>query len=656
MSVLSNCAIVEEIITSPEIDLLDNSYCEVPQLSIRELDNLTNIYTNSVYWRVSKGCSVLEMSAFAGMEGFDGAILAAKPVVIYGWDGVPKYFEWRVFKDGAIVGAIVANASKLVCRPVVYVLRMVNSYGILTNYPADTVIIDDDYPYYAFGKIDTNTRTVTEAIDPFAGTNITVKKEIFTLMKEKPELFYSNTAEQLELRLFTELYPVYSKSWWAEVDEAQMIAVSYLGPLGSSSNKLQPLTQDWESGRVVDGFTGLSNAGWWDWVWTYNHLQWNSSSYYSSFSGWCGPTAGAIMMCYYGYTNKIKWYTYRVTNYIYYYAQKSTNFTFVLDKTIDLKPFVKNDMKVNVLFSSPYFGDSGSWQGDSIAYSYGGASPQPNNFNVSMHYIDCGSSTPYYVFRHNLSFSTISTMDHYYTRFQFGFDVQVTNHNINQTATPVYLSGFIEFRETTYPYNYLYSEPFSYELLKCKISTNAPLSLNPHEWVFIRIVTNITTHIYDGYYVFGYHIGIRDWHDGGIDEIDFKNGIEWACNNSVTFKTKNCFPWIYLIPFYGVYFNQEVFNDVKEIIEKNDVIAISRFGFYDNENKPVDGHWRVAVGYKETGQSFYVLITDNTAESQTKYWLGRTFINKTNSLYCPYIFWENIYIIGYNYKRTVYKE
>jgi hypothetical protein len=658
----AGCNIIEEIITSPEIDLLDNSYCEVPQLSIRELDNLTNIYTNSVYWRVSKGCSVMEMSAFAGMEGFDGAILAAKPVVIYGWDGVPKYFEWRVFKDGGIVGAIVANASKLVCRPVVYVLRMVNSYGILTNYPADTVIIDDDYPYYAFGKIDTNTRTVTEAIDPFAGTNIAVKKEILTLMKERPELFYDSAAERLELRLFTELYPVYSKSWWAEVDEAQMIAVSYLGPLAIGSNKgLTPLAQDWESGRVVDGFTGVkwdSSTGlplyaWWDMNWVDSYIGWDNSFQYKRDHGWCGPTAGAIMMCYYGYTNKIRWYTYYKTNFVYHYCQKVTNFVYLFDKTIDIKPFVNNYLDVYMCFSTPSFYSTAN----TITHAYCGVSPEPNNFNVSIYFTEGGPSIPYYLFKYDFRFSAISSMDHFYTRFNLAFNVSISNYSPSMNQTDKFINGSIEFHKDAYPHDLLYSEPYSYRFrFLTKIVTNQ--TLNSQEWFLVKIVTNVILCTNDGYYNFGTVMGIGDWTSGIVFEHNLKDGLKWACDNAMTFKTTYCDP---LTWFFGGllfdYYDQAVFDDAKKCIERNDPIAICRFWILNSATGLKASHWRVGLGYKESGDNKYILITDNGAEKKIQNVNGeRTFINTINTNYSPNIFWENVSVMGYDYWYTAYKE
>ncbi|NPV02946.1 MAG: hypothetical protein HPY53_16350 [Brevinematales bacterium] len=507
--------------------------------------------------------------------------------------------------------------------------------------------------YNAFGKIDTNTLTVTEAIDPFAGTNIALKKEIFTLMKEKPELFYSNTLEQLELQLFTELYPIYSKSWWADVDEAQMIAVSYLGPLGTSSNKLQPLTQDWESGRVVDGFTGLSNAGWWDWVWAYNHLQWNSSSYYSSFGGWCGPTAGAIMMCYYGYTNKIRWYTYKITNYIYHYSQKATNFVYLFDRTIDIKPFVNNYLDVYMCFSTPSFYSTAN----TITHAYCGVSPEPNNFNVTIYFTEGGPSIPYYLFKYDLRFSAISSMDHFYTRFNLAFNVCISNYSPSMNQTDKFINGSIEFHKDAYPHDLLYSEPYSYRFrFLTKIVTNQTLS--PQEWFLVKIVTNVVLCTNDGYFNFGTVMGIWDWDNGGVYEHNFKDGIEWACNNSITLKTTFCDP---LTWFFGGllfdYYDKAVYDDTKKCIEKNDVIAIARFWIINATTGFKDSHWRIGIGYKESGDNKYILITDNDAEYKIGNVNGeKTFINTINSGNCKYIFWENINVMGYDYWYTAYKE
>jgi len=601
------------------------------------------------------------MSAFAGMEGFDGAILAEKPVIIFGWDGVPKYFEWRVFKNGEIVGAIVASASKLICRPVAYVLRMVNSYGVLTNFPADTVIIDNNYPDFVFGKVDTNTQCVTEAIDPYAGTNITIQKEIFTLMKERPSLFTNEGNSIAGIILFTTLYPFYSKAYWADVDEQQMIAVSYLGPLAVSSNRFTTLVQDWESGKVVDGFTGLdwgySPIGqhiWWDWDWVNAFLLWGNSPH-DKF--WCGPTAGAIMLCYYGYTNKIRWYEYNITNIYYYYAttKKSTNFQFVLDKTIDLKG-LPTSMKMNILFSSPSFYNNGNPNSDSISYVSGSAIPQDYPFTVSMMYSGDHYSPPYYYFEYiNFQYSSVTSFPRYDTRFLFAFDVFVSNRNPGPAASPIPLSGMFVFKRDGWPWTYetVRTEYFNYELFQYKISTNAPLNLNPQDWVFVKTITNINSYIYDGYHRFGYEMGIRDWENGGAGAWEVERGIEWASENNLSISTTTAYWYFSLGELWHQYL---VYEKVKESVDKNDLTIIGRYSYTDDDGKTADSHWRVALGYKTSGDNYYILLTDNGSESEHHYALKKTFINSINVRYCTYIFWENTLAIGYKYCGTIYKD
>ncbi|MBQ9237747.1 MAG: hypothetical protein IJ191_00300 [Treponema sp.] len=78
-----------------------------------------------VDWRISRFFALLQKIDFESVYPWHGATISEYPVIIYYADSnTPRYYEFRVIKNGIEVGAITCNASKLEGEPVAYVSTM----------------------------------------------------------------------------------------------------------------------------------------------------------------------------------------------------------------------------------------------------------------------------------------------------------------------------------------------------------------------------------------------------------------------------------------------------------------------------------------------------------------------------------------------------
>ncbi len=80
-----------------------------------------------IYWKVARFFAVLEKIDFESMYPWHGAKVSQYPVVIYHADtNKPRYYEFRVIKDGVELGSIACNACKSEGTPIAYVSEITN--------------------------------------------------------------------------------------------------------------------------------------------------------------------------------------------------------------------------------------------------------------------------------------------------------------------------------------------------------------------------------------------------------------------------------------------------------------------------------------------------------------------------------------------------
>ena len=185
---------------------------------------------------------------------------------------------------------------------------------------------------------------------------------------------------------------------------------------------------------------------------------------------------------------------------------------------------------------------------------------------------------------------------------------------------------------------------------------------------------------YDGNYIVGTLMGIRDWNHGGTGGSDVRNALEW----STGLNYDRYWPWWHR--------NSTIWNKIKGNIRAGDPFALSRGGWQGSA-----GHWRIGMGYQEAnvydrisewhcsvrwkgwfifwypvftwykvqatkhiGQDRWILITDNGAESKYNPDNGgnpgeRHYWSQYSSLYCDNVFFESLTTSDYstqNFART----
>lgn len=79
-----------------------------------------------VNWKISRFFAIVKKIEFEShYTDWVGAKISTKPIVIYyPYQNKPKFYEFRVIKDGKEIGSITCNASKREGQPVVYVSQM----------------------------------------------------------------------------------------------------------------------------------------------------------------------------------------------------------------------------------------------------------------------------------------------------------------------------------------------------------------------------------------------------------------------------------------------------------------------------------------------------------------------------------------------------
>jgi len=103
-----------------------------------------------VNWKVARFFALNDLDNYRADNGWTDAWLSEYPLVIYNAEtGYPRYYEFRVLKDGKEVGAISCAADKGEGSPVQYVLPFVHEITSKTARSVETSavkLVDSGYP------------------------------------------------------------------------------------------------------------------------------------------------------------------------------------------------------------------------------------------------------------------------------------------------------------------------------------------------------------------------------------------------------------------------------------------------------------------------------------------------------------------------------
>lgn len=541
---LSACSVGDPADDGNSKTTISSSTTATPYASLETLDDVTNNTDDYVYWRVARTFSLIELETFREDNQWYNATLSERPVLVYDAKSRPKYYEFRVVRKDEEIGAITAVAQKKDGGPINYVLPYPKDYSKMQTKAGEGFkIVANGYPTrIAYGLVTKAGDDVNVAIDE-NGDSTDVEQDPLEMALEHPEYFTnSNTTMQMVVEMATN-YIITNFAFWTdiELDMESFIVIStndeYIAEMFKPDTKGS--SKYFEGGKVVSGFGGTEDGGWWDPNYTFSEtcLNWNENPY-NPYPIWCGPGAAGIALTYYGYTNKIKdgyvndpsgntVYTTNVTAEVQlYYLSGNKQLIFEITTSnltsmkIDSISVISTDLK-------------GSISSSSITPISGG---YRITYNMYFYNSQVASGTASIDVKVNLSYPNSSQ--------KCGI--------INTRSVSTY-TGIASKKNST------------------------PISM---VWQ-------------NGYYNFGRQMGITDFvNDGGADELDVIRGIVWATDNKVDWNL------LYTAQHGAVI----IYNVIVNYINNGDIFIINRNHWYGHDEKDDGktggGHCRVGVGYK----------------------------------------------------------
>ena len=167
---------------------------EVIYASEKELENISKP-KGALNWKMARFLAYDEMVSMEIENGWVGATLSKTPIIIYNSYSEPKYYEFRVIKNGAEVGAITANINP-VGGAIAYTLNFIKDYTKSITKVNNGKIIDNNYPSVAFGIIGKSGTKVSALIDE-ENNHIQESEEVADIISLVDNYGISEVAKQM---------------------------------------------------------------------------------------------------------------------------------------------------------------------------------------------------------------------------------------------------------------------------------------------------------------------------------------------------------------------------------------------------------------------------------------------------------------------------
>lgn len=651
---LSACSVGDPADDGSSKTTISSSTTATPYASLETLDDVTNNTDDYVYWRVARTFSLIELETFREDNQWYNATLSERPVLVYDAKSRPKYYEFRVVRKDEEIGAITAVAQKKDGGPINYVLPYPKDYSKMQTKAGEGFkIVANGYPTrIAYGLVTKAGDDVNVAIDE-NGDSTDVEQDPLETALEHPEYFTnSNTTEQMVVEMATN-YIITNFAFWndIELDMESFIVIStndeYIAEMFKSDTKGS--SKYFEGGRVVSGFGGTEDGGWWDPNYTFSEssLYWHGNPY-NPYPIWCGPGAAGIALTYYGYTDRIK------DGYV---NDPFGNIVYTTNVQINAKTYYSSGNK-QVIFEF-VSSNLSSIKIDSV-----------DDINIDLK----GKGTI-------LSSSITPISGGYRITYNIAFGMPTSD--LISIDAKVNLS---------YPNP---SQKFGIVIVKSQIG-----GAKSSKFYGLSMVWQ------NGYYNFGRQMGITDFvNEGGVNTYNLMKGIRWAgvSISSINYvATPKIDVTLMETSRYG---STAIYNKAAAGINNGDLFILDRSHWYGHDSKDDGkkggGHWRVGVGYKSIDAYGYVLhartrterrrrthrflwwtwfsyyyvtiveryykwgrirtdrwylITDNGYEGSDtlyKYPGQRDYIKKKNSSYSGNIFWERVGTSDYSVREII---
>jgi hypothetical protein len=247
-----------------------------PYASLAELEAVTNISTNYVYWRVARFFALVGLENFREETNWKSASLSAKPVIIYDGASKPEYYEYRVCVNGSEVGEIACAARKDLGKPVQHIWMVTNDYSAVATKGANYRLIDAGYPNKVFyGILSKDGDAPSVVVDPVTGlsTNAVLAPSAIEFLTNADINTLSNigiTTDQYQATLASLLAQQSSNSeMWAQIDQ-------------NTSNVINISDAELSNAAAL----GSTKS---DYVLKVTLQKWSNASYYWNCSGYCAP-------------------------------------------------------------------------------------------------------------------------------------------------------------------------------------------------------------------------------------------------------------------------------------------------------------------------------------------------------------------------------
>jgi len=253
--------------------------------SIADTDGVVN-------WKVARFFALNDLDNYRADNGWTDAWLSEYPFVIYNAEtGNPRYYEFRVLKDGKEVGAISCAADKGEGSPVQYVLPFVHE---ITNKTARSVetsavkLVDSGYPGRLLAQQDYG--EYSRAVDADTGSEVLNKPDPDAKVLD---VLLNASKEELKL-LGIENDEVYNSYVAAEKQKAEQLA-TFWQEVDQLTDKITSMTEE----ELQEAFNAKSDSARGISTYasnTFTLKDWVEKSTWSSKGTYCGPNVIAFIM------------------------------------------------------------------------------------------------------------------------------------------------------------------------------------------------------------------------------------------------------------------------------------------------------------------------------------------------------------------------
>ncbi len=263
-------------------DSLQSTQNQIPYSNEEELSALKDVgYVN---YKVSRYFANLAMNDFANENGWQNARLSDYPVIIYSAvDDTPRYYEFRVIKDGKEVGAVSCTAKEKEGSAVQYVLPYtleIQNASIVRQVAKDkSHLVDTNYPSKITVKDFALSRSVdsegNEVSDEYQ--DVSVIEILDTLSEEELEELGINEQSRAKLLEEQESLEKEIADYWDFIKKNESIILA---------------TSDEEIAKAYEEIYATENARSVTSTKVYSDCilpEWEEKVYWHNPKGWCGP-------------------------------------------------------------------------------------------------------------------------------------------------------------------------------------------------------------------------------------------------------------------------------------------------------------------------------------------------------------------------------